>query len=140
MTTQAQTQSTVQNTNRSFLKTVLYENSAFSLINGLIMLALPGTVAEYMGVESKMAFSVLGILLLVWAVDVFWVARRNPLNLMYARLVIGGDILWVIGSAVVLLLNLFDFSTTGNWVTLIVADIVMIFAIAQYIGVRRLQR
>lgn len=137
---QVQTQSSVQSTGGSLLKTVLYENSVFSLVSGLLMLALPGTVAEFMGVESTTAFSILGVLLLVWSADVFWTARQNPINLTYARMIIGGDLLWVVGSAAVLLFNPFDFSTAGNWATLIVADIVMIFAIAQYIGVRRLNR
>lgn len=142
MTTQAQVQNKIvsSSTERSLLKTVLYENSAFSFVSGLLMVSMPYTVADFMGVESATAFQILGVLLFIWAADVFFVARQNPLNLTFAWLIIGGDLLWVIGSAVVLLLNPFDFSTEGNWATLIIADIVMVFAIAQFVGIRRLGR
>lgn len=142
MTTQVQVQnqSTIQSANRSLLKMVLYENSIFSLASGLLMLILPGTVAKFMGIESSTPFMILGALLLIWSGDVFYVARQNPFNLTYARLVIGGDLLWVIGSAIILVLNPFNFSTEGSWATLIVADIVLVFGIAQFVGIRRLNR
>ena len=139
MTTQAQTsaQPKTQNTSLNLLKLFLYENSAFSFIMGFLMLGFPTTVAGWMGTESHIIFTVLGILLIVWALDVLWVARQNPIKLLFVRLIIGADVLWVVGSALILAFNLFDFSATGNWTVLIVADIVMIFAIGQYAGIRR---
>jgi hypothetical protein len=48
------------------------------------------------------------------------------------------DLAWVIGSYPLLLIV--PLSTGGKWVVGIVAEVVMIFAIAQWVGIRRIRR
>jgi hypothetical protein len=65
-------------------------------------------------------------------------ARRPVVNLVEARVAIALDALWVVGSAVLVLASLLN--ATGNWTAAILADVVLAFAICQFIGLRRLER
>jgi hypothetical protein len=48
------------------------------------------------------------------------------------------DALWVSGSVIILFTDLVPLTTVGYWAVAIVADIVAVLAILQYIGLRRL--
>ena len=50
------------------------------------------------------------------------------------------DVVWVVGSAVLLVTKALPFTPVGVWAVAIVADIVAIFAIVQYLGLRRMSR
>jgi len=51
-----------------------------------------------------------------------------------------GDVAWVIMSIILIVSNWLPLTTHGQWTILIVSDIVLLFAIAQYIGIRRLNQ
>ena len=53
--------------------------------------------------------------------------------------IIDGDLLWVAGSILLLLGGWLPMSMGGMWAVGIVADIVAIFAILQYVGWRRMR-
>jgi hypothetical protein len=50
------------------------------------------------------------------------------------------DVLWVIGSLILIFTSLVPLTTSGKWAVAITADIVTVCAILQYIGLRRQQR
>jgi len=54
--------------------------------------------------------------------------------------IVFGDLLWVVGSAVLIFTNLVPFTTNGKWAIAIVADIVLAFAIVQFVGVRKARK
>ncbi|MCI0709366.1 MAG: hypothetical protein L0154_04310 [Chloroflexi bacterium] len=139
MTTQTTTHQ-VTSTNFNLLKTALRGNALFSVISAVVTLVTSGSVAEFMGVEDNLPFIILGVGLVLWAVDVYFVSSQDPIRPDYVKMIIGGDLLWVAGSAVLLLFDPFDFSTAGMWAVLVVADIVLTFAIVQYVGLRRTRR
>jgi len=82
----------------------------------------------------------MGVGLLIWAGYAFWVSSLSPVNKLAVFSMIEGDVLWVIGSIILLLTGWVTFSTTGYWAVAIVADIVALFAILQYWGWRRIQQ
>jgi hypothetical protein len=84
---------------------------------------------------------VIGIGLLPFALFVASVARSRPFNPKLAWIVIEMDMLWVIGSALILILG-WPAATTvgGRWAIGIIAEIVATFAILQYFGVHRLRK
>lgn len=139
MTTQTTTQH-VTSTNFNLLKTALRGNALFSILSAAVALVASGSVAEFMGVEDTLPFIVLGVGLVLWAIDVYFVSLQDPIRPDYVKMIIGGDLLWVAGSAVLLLFDPFDFSTAGMWAVLVVADIVLTLAILQYVGLRRAGR
>jgi hypothetical protein len=50
------------------------------------------------------------------------------------------DLAWVIASAGLIFANLVDFTTAGKWAIAILADVVLVFAIVQFVGLRRLAK
>ncbi len=61
---------------------------------------------------------------------------RADVNILEARIAITLDFLWVVGSGILIALGILN--TGGNWCTAVVADVVLFFAIVQYVGLRRL--
>ena len=65
----------------------------------------------------------------------FWLARRDPIDLKLTRAAIGLDLLWVAGSALAIAVGLTSGQGTGLVAT--PAAIVLVVAIAQLQGLRR---
>jgi len=125
-----------------FLRNALRANVIFSALSGLLLLFGTSSVAAFLGLEAANAntiLTVMGVGLLLWAGYTFWVSSQSPVNKWAVFSVIEGDVLWVIGSIILLFTGWVTFSTSGNWAVAIVADIVGLFAILQYWGWRRIQ-
>lgn len=123
---------------KSLLRSALLGNSIFCFLSGLDFALFSGPVAKFLGLSSPTVIFVLGIILAGYALVVFSQSRMQPLNFSFAQLVIIADVLWVIGSALLIFTNLVAFTTTGKWTIAIIADIVLIFAITQFVGLRRI--
>lgn len=139
MATQTTTQQ-VTSTNFNLLKNALRGNAVFSLISAITALVASGSIADLIGVEPTLPFIIIGVGLIIWAIEVYAISSQDPIRPQFVRMVIGGDLMWVVGSAVLLLFDPFDFATEGKWVVLVLADIVLTFAILQYVGLRRASR
>lgn len=140
MTTHARVQpSSVTSNHMNTLRNVLRGNVIFSLLSGLLMLLAAGSVANFMDVDATWPFYALGVGLFLWAADVYLVSAQENINPRYVWGIIAGDLSWVIGSALILLFDPFDFSTEGKWAILIIADIVLTFAALQYRSLRRMR-
>jgi hypothetical protein len=120
------------------LRSALLGNSIFSLLSGLDFVLFSRPVAAFLGLSSPIVILVLGVILIVYAYVVFSQARTQPLDQSFARFAIVADLLWVIGSAVLIFTDLVAFTTAGKWTIAIIADVVLVFAIAQYVGLRRI--
>jgi hypothetical protein len=83
---------------------------------------------------------VLGNILVAYALVVFSQSRAQPLNLSFARFAILADVLWVLGSTALVFTDMVAFTTAGKWAIAIIADIVLIFAIVQYVGLRKITK
>ena len=57
----------------------------------------------------------------------------------FAWEVIALDVLWVLGSVLLIFTDLVPLSIGGKWTVALIADIVALFAILQYVGLRRQQ-
>jgi hypothetical protein len=124
-----------------FLRRTLQGNALFSTASGLLFLFGREAVAALLGLSSAAAsvIAVLSIGLFVWAGLTLWVSTRTPIQRYQVFAIIGGDLLWVIGSILLLLGGWLPLSTAGMWAVGIVADIVALFAILQFIGWRRMK-
>ena len=79
----------------------------------------------------------LGIGLLVFAATLLINARRPELKLTDAWAVILMDLGWVAGSYILVLVA--PFTAEGRWVIAAVADLVLVFAVLQWVGIHRVQ-
>ena len=120
------------------LSSALLGNSIFCFLSGMDFVLFSGPVATFLGLSSPTLILVLGIILVAYALVVFSQSRTQPLNLPFAQFVIVADALWVIGSAILVFTDLVAFTTAGRWAIAIIADIVLVFAILQFVGLRRI--
>ena len=121
----------------SLLRRSLGANGTFSAISGLLLAAGAGVLGPWLGVPVWLA-AATGLGLLLFAAGVLRNAMRDRIDLDEARLTVGLDVLWVAASAAVLLAGLL-----GNHASIavaIVADIVLVFAVLQALGLRRVAR
>ena len=127
----------MSNNNSSLLRNALYGNSIFCSTSGLAFTLLSKPIATFLGLTVSWVILALGIGLLIYGIDVFIIARKETISEGFAKFVIGADLAWVIGSVILIFTNLVALTTPGKWAIAIIADIVLVFAILQYVGLRR---
>jgi len=88
--------------------------------------------------KNSSPFIGIGIALLVYAAGLLLNARREQIKLQEAWLAVIMDAAWVVGSMILIFAGVL--TTAGNWLVAIVADIVLLFAVLQFFGIRRLRQ
>ena len=137
MTTQTVTRSS-SSSSSNLLRRALLGNCIFSMLSGLFFLLAANPITSFLGLDLPMMISVTGINLLLFAAIVYKVATASPINRTLALIIVALDVAWVVGSIMLIFANMVPLTTAGKWAIAIVADIVTLFAIAQYIGIRRM--
>ena len=130
---------TLTTSNDNLLRNTLRGNSLFSAVSGLLALIDARLLANFMGIESTIPFVVLGVGLLLYAAYLFINTRTRPLNKFFGWFAIIADATWVIATVGILLTDAFALTNGGKWLLLIIGDMVLVFAIVQYIGLRRMK-
>lgn len=124
--------------NSSLLKTALLVDGAVSFLLGIICLLFSKAIAGFLGIPASWIILALGMGVIVYAIELFLAARAEPVNLGIAKFATYGNLAWVLASAVLIFANLLPFPTTGKWAFAVLADVVLVLAIFQYLGLRRL--
>jgi len=122
-----------------FLRWSLRGNAIFSTLSGLVFALGSAHVAGLLGegIPAALVASVGGQLL-IFAAALVWLASRATLPVPAVVAVILADLLWVLGTIVVVQLELF--SARGTEIAIVVADVVLLMAILQSVGLHRLRR
>jgi hypothetical protein len=128
------------NSPSTLLTKVLRADGVFALLSGAILLIGAGPVARLIGLEAPVALALTGVVLLGYAFGLLYWAAREHANRRVARVVIILNLLWVAVSYGGLLLGLFPLNSTGKWAVALVAEAVFIFAVVEYIALRRSSR
>lgn len=123
-----------------FLKRALWANALFSMLSGALLLFMPHALGDLMGIRSVLLLQVLGVGLLGFALLVGLLASRKHPNTFAAMLVSIADILWVVGTPVVILFASGILTTTGVLILIGVAAMVLLFAIIQLMGIEQVYR
>ena len=111
------------------LQRSLTANTIFSLFSGIILLLLAPYLTSLFGLSDPTAFWIIGGGLILFAFSVYrQVKLQKPMGVLA---IIVQDLLWVIGSIVLLVLNPFQISPTGNLMIGLVALVVLGLAMAQ---------
>ena len=121
-----------------FLRKALLGNAFFSTLSGLTILFAQGWVLQILGLSSSVNLLILGVGLIVFAVTLVINARKQQVKKSDAWLAVLMDLAWVVGSYVLIFLA--PFSPKGKWVVGIVAELVLLFAMLQFVGIRRIQK
>jgi hypothetical protein len=120
------------------LRKALIGNALFSTVSGLTILFAQGWVLRILGLPSSVNLLVLGAGLIVFAVTLVINARKQQVKKSDGWIAVCMDVAWVIGSYV--LIFILPFSTEGKWVVAVVAEAVLVFAVLQFVGIRRIQK
>ena len=124
--------------NQKLLRRALQANALFSIVSSVVILAMNRTLVEFLGLPSNASLSALGIGLLGYAGWLLWNARREKIKIVDAWIAVILDMAWVVGSYVLLLAV--RFSSGGKWAVALVAELVLLFGVMQWLGLRRIGR
>jgi len=124
------------NQRSNLLRLSLRGNAVFSSLSGLSFMLGSERVAAILGDVPPALVCGVGFQLMVFAAALVWLASRSEISVPLAIGVIAADLMWVVGTAVVVYADVFVRS--GEILALILADVVLILAILQSIGVRRM--
>ena len=126
-------------TNDNLLRHALRGNSIFSAVSGALLLVDAKLLADFMGIATSIPFIILGVGLLMYATYLFINTRSRPVKKAFGWFAVIADVAWVVISAIVLLTDAFALTSGGKWLVLIIADMVLVFAVVQYLGIRRMK-
>lgn len=107
-------------------------NSAFSGLNGLVLLVLSDKISVLFSVHNDLFFSVIGINLIVFAIFVYYVSLKKNDKKIFVNLIITLDALWVVASSIIVKGQLFNISFEGYLIITCVAIIVGYLGVKQY--------
>lgn len=122
----------------TLLRRTLVANALFSGASGALLALGARPVAAFLGLDNPLILTITGVLLLFYAADLLYVATRPTVNRTAAWLAVALDLSWVAGSAAILLGGWLPLTIAGKWAVGIVAELVFLFALFQYLGIRRL--
>ncbi len=118
------------------LQKYLTANALFSTLNGILSLVYQEKIEQIFKVEPSNFFFILGLLLLFFSLTIIIeIKKQRALPILW---IIIQDILWVIGSIVLLVWNPFDISTEGNIIIALVALVVFLLGLGQAKGLARI--
>jgi hypothetical protein len=120
------------------LRNVLMINAITSGITGLILLAVPGFVANLFATSNTTVLVGVGIFLVAFAAMVFITSLQHPLSGKTVSLIVVLDTLWVLTSLCISVLQLLDVSTLGYFLIGGVAAWVALMAYLQFNAMRQL--
>lgn len=127
------------------LRRTLWTNAVFSVISGVVLVAFAGPFAALAteaplsvgSLELATVFLLLGLGVVAFGAIAGWAASREILPRGWAQVIFAADVVWVAGSALVLLLPA-AWSAIGIAGIVVVALIVADIAVLEYLGLRRL--
>lgn len=128
---------TLSQSNANLLRRALQGDGLFSAACGLIFLLGAGFLASFMGLTTPVPLTLLGIGLLIYGAGLYVLASRDMADSRLPITVIALNVAWIVGSIAILAADLFGLTTGGRWLVLIVADLVAVFGIAEFVGLRR---
>jgi uncharacterized membrane protein YoaT (DUF817 family) len=126
--------------NNKLLRYTLRGNAAFSAVSGVIAILAAAPIAAFMGLASPLILLVIGVGLLPFAFLVYKVSTMTAVNPLFVKEILVMDLLWIAGSIAILLGGWPVLTTNGRWLVAVLADVVAIFALLEFVGLRRLQQ
>jgi len=125
-------------TKATLLRTGLILNAVFSLLCGGLLIFYPAAIGDLIGYAFVELYMIVGAGLLLFALDLIFLATRKTISSLWAFMASCADIFWVVGTLLLLGIMGHQFSSTGVLIISLIAVIVMIFGILQLWGLKHL--
>jgi hypothetical protein len=123
---------------QGLLRKALTGNAVFSVISGVAILFANRWLVKFLGLPDSVSLTILGVSLIVYAAILWFNARRPTIKITDAWIAVIMDTVWVVGSYV--LIFVLPFSVGGKWVVALVAELVLAFAIVQWLGIQKIRK
>jgi hypothetical protein len=123
---------------QGLLKKALTGNAVFSVVSGVAILFANRWLVKFLGLPDNVSLAILGVSLIGYAAILWLNARRPTIKITDAWIAVIMDAVWVVGSYV--LIFVVPFSVGGKWVVTLVAELVLAFAIMQWLGIRKIRK
>lgn len=133
-------QTTSQSTKSNFLRWVLQANGIFSGLCGILFIFDSGPLTLFLGLKMPLILITTGIVCLLYAAMLFYTAARVAIQRREALAFVALDAAWVIGSIIILVAGWPPLTIGGTWTVAIVADVVAVFALLQFYGMRQISK
>jgi len=126
------------NTDRtSFLRRSLQLDGIASGLCGVLLLAAASPISALMGLADPSIARLLGAFLMIYAAALLYNAARATISRREAVAAVVLNAGWVLGSALVILAG--PLTPVGNLAVAAVAAAVVLFAVMEIVGLRRLR-
>ncbi len=123
----------------SLLRHILRANGVFTGLSGLLFTVAAGPIANFIGLPWPAVLIVVGLGLIGYAAALVAASNRAEVNRREVAVFIAMDAVWVVGSGLLLITSWIPFTLAGKWAIAIVADVVALFALVQFYGLRRMK-
>jgi hypothetical protein len=128
------------NSQAGLLRNTLRADAIFSGVSGLIFVLAATPVAEFIGMAYPVALIIIGVGFFPWSYMVYRTAMAASVNDTAVRSIIILNIVWVIASYLFLWLSWSTLTVAGKWFVALQGEVVFLFGLFQYIGLRRIRR
>lgn len=118
------------------LQKALLSNGIFSCASGLLAVLFPQNIANYLGIEEKIPVMLIGASLILFSIFLFWEVGKQRKNVVIGIVIL--DLIWVLGTVIILTLNPFSINTEGLWLLAILGVVVLVLAAVQFISNSRM--
>ncbi|MEA1902362.1 MAG: hypothetical protein U9N56_02425 [Actinomycetota bacterium] len=122
--------------NDTVLRRSLAINGLFSIVSGLVSLVFADAISDFMGIHP-LVLRFVGVGVLIFGAAVYWFSRHDNIEPGFAWFTTIADLAWVIGTAVLIFSYPDLMSSGGNSLAGILAVAVLLFAIGQFVGLKK---
>jgi hypothetical protein len=120
-----------------FARLAAQADGVFCSVCGVAATLMSEGIHQWSGLPSSFLL-ILGIGLLVYGLGLIGIASARPGNRMLMQAVFGGNVVWIVLSVLLLLVDPFRLTSEGRILVIIIAVLVAGFAWWQYTALRRL--
>jgi hypothetical protein len=126
-------------TDTRLLATTLTVNAVATALSGVALTVGAIPLAPAFGLPGPLPLAAFGLALVAFALYVWWV-RKEPLDLAHARAVFTMDVAYVVASVALIVAWPGALSSLGRIAVALMADVVAVFALLEFVGLRRARR
>lgn len=120
-----------------FLRIVLYGDSLYCTVVGIILFIFALPLTTLVGLPTALILRVLGITLIVWAAAIAYITYCDRLR-MIGTIALVANVAWIAFTEVMLMTDLGSMTMAGKSMAMGIAVMVGVFAVAQFLGIRKL--
>src|SRR5262245_367521 len=121
------------------LRTTFAVNALATAVSGVVFVLGAAPLAPVFGLPGPLPLAAFGVALVGFALYV-WRVRREPIDLGQARAVFVMDVAYVIASVGLIVAWPQALSMPGRIAVGLMADVVAVFALLEFVGLRRARR